>query len=124
MEIPPERTSEGITSKLTHKVTADVKMRGTVGGELGIKPLEGKKFAKQKEEEKGKPAELEALRKSSKKGGIPRQLDDVTGFRVIKPNGKAEWNHTHFIFAFDCSGIFHLFKLLFRLNERYAMGVC
>jgi hypothetical protein len=40
-----------------------------------------------------------------KKPEIPRQLHEVTGFRVIQKSGRAEWNHTHFIFAFDCSGI-------------------
>jgi hypothetical protein len=110
MEIPPERTSEGMATKLSHVLTGDKKTRGTVGGESGIKPLGGKKFGKGKEEVKLKPGESEGPRSSSKKGGISRQLDDVTGFHAIKPNGKAEWNHTHFIFAFDCSGTYHFFN--------------
>lgn len=58
-----------------------------------------------------------------KKLGTSRQLDEITGFRIILENGRAEWNHTHFIFAFDCSGIYIVWQINRRLNERGKVAI-
>lgn len=97
----PERESAGQSSKIK-PMQKGAKERGTVGDpiikpkERGLKPALPSKMADQSASGQ---IDLE-------KTHISKQLDSITENRVISVSGRAEWNHTHFIFAFDCSGIF------------------